>query len=133
MNSVLNNDSILFEYFGEEPKEDVADIDPYESVKKMIVYNKLIDLRARLENLGDPDTEIDEIVDYINIIIQYYDGYGLPEVTNLINGLVDVISKNWKIDVPKALPPEPIEEKSPVEQPQQVPPDTQPQYGQPQQ
>lgn len=117
MNSILNNNSILLEYFGEDvEQEKVIEIDPYESVKKMIVYSKLINLRNRLQNLNEPDTEITEIIDYINIIIQYYPGYKLSEVTNLVNGLIDVISKNWNINVSDPLPAEPIKEE-PIVQP----------------
>jgi hypothetical protein len=147
MNSILNNKA-LFEYFGEEPREEVVDADPYEAIKKMVAYDRLVDLRSRLEYLKDPDAEINEIIDYISVIIQFFDGYSLPEVTNLVNNLIDVISKNWDIKVPDALPPEPVPEEPVESQPSPEPQQpqqqqfaatprqqssNQQQYGQPQQ
>lgn len=131
MNSILNNTSILLEYFGGTPEEDEVEqpLVPFESIKKSIIYNNFIDLRTQLENLKDPDTEINSIIDHITIIIDFFSDYSLDDVSNLLNNLIELISDNWSIKIPDALPPKeptglegiPKSQTQPVEEEPQQP------------
>jgi hypothetical protein len=131
INSVLNQTNILLEYFGGPPEEEGEEVPaaiPYESIKKFMVYDRFIDLRSRLENIKDPDDDMLSIIDFITTTIQFYNSYGLDEVTNLLNNTIDIISDNWNLKVPDLLPEEPEELEGPPEGqelPTQVPQEVQ--------
>ena len=120
----IYNNILLEQRFGgyeDEPQqaEEQPSIDPLENVKKYILFRKLKQIKKSLDQQPHVK-EINDIIQYLNIIIDFFNGFQYNDLVTYINDILNTIAQfgNIKVDFDLQYPePEPV----PVEKPEPVP------------
>jgi hypothetical protein len=74
-----------------------------ENIQKYILFNKILSLKYQLENSEIRKTDYDiysEAIYFLNIIINFFDGFNLNDLTITINYVLDNIIKATNLSQP---------------------------------
>ena len=111
INGELKLDDILEQQFGQfddpnaDPENAEVANDPveFEDLKKYVLYNKLKDVKLRLEmlQLDRKDPEVISILQFVELVSLFFNSFSYQESVDFFDTLVVAISEKLNIELPK--------------------------------
>lgn len=77
--------------------------DPFEQLKKYYLYSKIKEIRQKLEDseeINKSDNKIEELFEYLDIILLFYNSLGYNDIVVLLNNFLDILQNQYNINLP---------------------------------
>jgi len=108
---LIDNIDLIYEASSLPSENEQQQVEPtqiieFENIKKILIYDKIKTIQNKLKKIinvtNDPELKsyLLDVIDFIDLIITYYNTINYIQVTTLLNSFVHNLSQLFKIELP---------------------------------